>query len=179
MGSRARVEANRTRSTTGRIPALVSGVAVSAIILGVLGIAGITGVIPGGMSGTASDAPHQAPREPNGSPFQPSKCPLCGTVKSIRILELRVAPEDVHATGISGASTAGRTGRDDDSATIIETVVGAVTRNEGGKKANKRFAYRVTVRMDDGSYRTVSQSSPPAFAVGDRVRVVEGRLVRT
>jgi hypothetical protein len=34
------------------------------------------------------------------------------------------------------------------------------------------------VRMDDGSFRTVSLSSPPAFAVGDKVRVVEGKLVR-
>jgi hypothetical protein len=32
--------------------------------------------------------------------------------------------------------------------------------------------------MDDGSYRTVSLSSPPAMAVGDKVRVVEGKLVR-
>jgi len=38
----------------------------------------------------------------------------------------------------------------------------------------KRYAYRVTVRMDDGSFRTISVSSPPTFAVGDKVRVVEG-----
>jgi outer membrane lipoprotein SlyB len=42
----------------------------------------------------------------------------------------------------------------------------------------KRYAYRVTVRMDDGSARTLSQSSPPAFAVGDKVRPVDGALVR-
>jgi hypothetical protein len=38
--------------------------------------------------------------------------------------------------------------------------------------------WRVTLRMDDGSYRAVSLSRPPSFAVGDKVRVVEGRLVR-
>ena len=43
----------------------------------------------------------------------------------------------------------------------------------------KRYAYRVTVRMDDGSFRTISLSSPPNLAVGDKVRVVEGKLVRT
>jgi hypothetical protein len=37
--------------------------------------------------------------------------------------------------------------------------------------------YRVTVRMDDGSFRTVSQSAAPVFAVGDKVRVEQGRLV--
>jgi hypothetical protein len=42
----------------------------------------------------------------------------------------------------------------------------------------KRQVFRVTLRMDDGSFRAISLSSPPAFAVGDKVRVVEGRLVR-
>ena len=31
--------------------------------------------------------------------------------------------------------------------------------------------YRVTVRMDDGSERTLSLAAAPAFAVGARVRV--------
>ena len=38
----------------------------------------------------------------------------------------------------------------------------------------KRTAWRVTVRLDDGSVRTLSQSAPPSFAVGDRVRIVNG-----
>ena len=42
----------------------------------------------------------------------------------------------------------------------------------------KRLVWRVTLRMDDGSFRAISLPSPPAFAVGDKVRVVEGRLVR-
>jgi outer membrane lipoprotein SlyB len=44
--------------------------------------------------------------------------------------------------------------------------------------ANERQVYRVTVRMDDGSFRAISLSTPPAFAVGEKVRVVEGKLVR-
>jgi len=36
------------------------------------------------------------------------------------------------------------------------------------KNVKKRYAYRVTVRMDDGSFRTISLSSPPTLAVGDR-----------
>jgi hypothetical protein len=50
--------------------------------------------------------------------------------------------------------------------------------NSGESVARKRNAYRVTVRMDDGSYRALSLSSPPPFAVGDKVRVIEGKLVR-
>jgi outer membrane lipoprotein SlyB len=40
----------------------------------------------------------------------------------------------------------------------------------------KRVSYRVTVRMDDGSFRTVSQATAPAVAVGDRVRIANGAL---
>ena len=39
------------------------------------------------------------------------------------------------------------------------------------------FPYRVTVHMDDGSYRTFPLSERDAFAIGARVRVVDGALV--
>lgn len=37
--------------------------------------------------------------------------------------------------------------------------------------------YRITVRMDDGSFRALSQSHAPGVAVGDRVRITNGSLV--
>lgn len=42
---------------------------------------------------------------------------------------------------------------------------------------SKRIAYRVTVRLDDGSYRTLSQATPPSIAVGGKVRIVDGAVV--
>ncbi len=72
----------------------------------------------------------------------------------------------------------GRPGRAEagHSATILGFTGGDLIAGEPAVK--KRPAYRVTVRMDDGSFRAVSLSSPPALAVGDKVRVVEGKLVR-
>jgi hypothetical protein len=55
----------------------------------------------------------------------------------------------------------------------IRTVVVA-----GGADGAKRTVYRVTVRMDDGSYRTLSQAGPPAVAVGEAVRITDGAVVR-
>jgi len=150
------------------------------MIVGVLGVAGISGVIPGWMSGKASNAPQMAPtRESTRMPVQPSNCPLCGTVESIRTVELRSVPDAAGRAGASGAG-AGPTGQESGATTVLENVAEAIARggHEGEKNPSKRFAYRITVRMDDGSYRTVSQSTPPALAVGDKVRVVEGRLVR-
>jgi len=42
---------------------------------------------------------------------------------------------------------------------------------------SKRVVYRVTVRLDDGSYRTLSQTTTPSIAVGGKVRIVDGAVV--
>lgn len=42
---------------------------------------------------------------------------------------------------------------------------------------SKRVVYRVTVRLDDGSYRTLSQVAPPSIVVGGKVRIVDGAVV--
>jgi hypothetical protein len=42
----------------------------------------------------------------------------------------------------------------------------------------KRTVYRITVRMDDGSFRTLSQATPPSVAVGEAVRITDGAVVR-
>jgi hypothetical protein len=55
----------------------------------------------------------------------------------------------------------------------IRTVVVA-----GGAEGTKRTVYRITVRMEDGSFRTLSQPTPPAVAVGEPVRINEGAVVR-
>ncbi|MBW3511063.1 MULTISPECIES: hypothetical protein [Janthinobacterium] len=38
--------------------------------------------------------------------------------------------------------------------------------------------YRVTLRLDDGSTRTLMQNSQPGYQIGDRVKVVNGLLQR-
>jgi hypothetical protein len=53
--------------------------------------------------------------------------------------------------------------------------VAEVTSRDGASE--KRTAYRVTVRMEDGSFRTISQRAPPSVAVGERVRISDGGVV--
>lgn len=60
-------------------------------------------------------------------------------------------------------------------------VVAAVRKVEvkGGERSSVGVGvYRVTVRMDDGSERTVTQASAPAHGVGARVRVNGNALER-
>jgi outer membrane lipoprotein SlyB len=145
------------------------------MIVSLIGVGALLkGWLPGGLSSNEGDA---RPVDVEPKLLQRSSCALCGTVESIRTIEVR--DEAVGAAGATGGSaaavaserTAGRSGG------AAATFFGAGTAEH--EIARKRFAYRVTVRMDDGSFRTVSLSSPPTLNVGDKVRVVEGKLVRT
>jgi hypothetical protein len=49
---------------------------------------------------------------------------------------------------------------------------------EGQKPQGTRSSYRVTVKMADGSYRTLAQPTPPVVGIGDRVRLADGIVVR-
>jgi hypothetical protein len=53
-------------------------------------------------------------------------------------------------------------------------VVVEVKEVERGARSNKRFD--ISVRLQDGSVKTVSSGAPPAWKSGDKVRVVNGRL---
>jgi hypothetical protein len=46
-----------------------------------------------------------------------------------------------------------------------------------GRTAKAASQYEVRVRMSDGSTRTVTYSSAPAWKAGDRVRLQNGRVV--
>lgn len=157
------------RRSWARIGRPVAGIAAVAALLG-LAIAIIRGQ-PGVQPGAET---------PAARPASAGSCAICGAVVSIRILEVRdESAENGADTGAAaGLQASGRHGDAEASrsATILGFSGGAFAAGEPVVK--KRPAYRVTVRMDDGSFRTVSLSSPPAFAVGDKVRVVEGKLAR-
>jgi len=58
-----------------------------------------------------------------------------------------------------------------------EARVGAV----GSPEMQQRFielSYEITVRFDDGRYGLIEQADPGDLRVGDRVRLVKGRLER-
>ena len=128
------------QSGSTRISPLVVAVAASVTIACLVGVSAYTGMLPGKRVPTTRDEV-PLPRS-ESKPSQAAACALCGTIESIRSVDV---PDD--AGGTSGTTA-------------------------------PRKAFRVTLRMDDGSFRTISLSSPPAFAVGDKVRVVEGRLVK-
>jgi outer membrane lipoprotein SlyB len=65
----------------------------------------------------------------------------------------------------------------------VATAAGAGAGILGGKvieekvRATKRW--ETTVRLDDGSTKTISSESQPAWHAGERVRVVEGQILKS
>ena len=159
-----------------RIETLFAGRAVPVLIAGLVGVAAVTGWLHGGLSPKQGDA---RSADTGRKPVPTSNCALCGTVESIRTVEVRDEASGAGAAaGVPGSAGDQTTGGGDPAVTVLGAG-GAIAGSEIEKNMKKRYAYRVTVRMDDGSFRTISLSSPPTFAVGDTVRVVEGKLVRT
>ena len=70
-------------------------------------------------------------------------------------------------------------GRGNTAATVIGAAGGAYAGNQVERNAKKTVQYDVTVRMDDGSVRTITYDIEPGFRAGDKVRFVDGRLTRS
>src|SRR6266571_5035162 len=163
-----------------RIDPLFAGRTVSVfsvLIASVIGVGAVTGWLHSELSPKQGDA---RLADPGRNPVPANSCALCGTVESIRTVEVRdeAASAGAAAGGPGGTGAGEQTGGGGGTAVTLLGAEGAIAGNEIEKNVKKRYAYRVTVRMDDGSFRTISLSSPPTLAVGDKVRVVEGKLVR-
>jgi outer membrane lipoprotein SlyB len=171
------VTSRQTGST--RISSLVVATVASATIAGLIVLGALNGVLPGrgGTIRGEEPLPHVVPQARAGA------CALCGTIESIRVIEVYEeasatnsnaearTPSEAAGNGPGGAIAGGAT-------SMFDTLTSTMKGNDAEKSLRKRHVYRVTLRMDDGSFRAISLSSPPSFAVGDKVRVVEGRLVR-
>jgi outer membrane lipoprotein SlyB len=170
------MEAAAGQSGSARISPLLVAVVASVTIASLAGLSVMTGVLSNKPSPVRSEEPLTR-IEPK--PPRPGVCASCGTVEAIRTVEV------LEQAGATGGAQGLRTGKQSGEArpnaapSVLDTLSGAFAGSEAVTSARKRQAFRVTVRMDDGSFRAVSLSSPPAFAVGDKVRVVEGRLVRS
>ncbi|TXH86313.1 MAG: glycine zipper 2TM domain-containing protein [Rhodoferax sp.] len=123
-----------------------------------------------------------SPSRPAASPTQPvwdaaparTLCASCGTVESVTPIAQEGKPSGMGAVagavlgGLLGNQFGGGDGKT--LATIGGVLGGAYAGNTVEKRMNQQTSYRVLVRMDDGSTRSLEQSNP-AFGVGSRVNV--------
>jgi outer membrane lipoprotein SlyB len=137
---------------------------VSVVIFSLVGIAAMTGQMPMADSdiSVAGVRDEVSGIKPNITPIimekrasaqqmkRASPCVDCGVVDSIIVNAVN---------GDSGG-------------------VGMVSGREFEKTVNKPAAYQVKVRMDDGTDRVISQHDQPVFHVGEKVKIVNGMVVR-
>jgi len=69
-------------------------------------------------------------------------------------------------------------GRGNTAATVVGAAGGAYVGNEVEKNRNTKTRHVVYVKMEDGSTRNWTYSNPTSYRVGDKVKVVDRKLVR-
>ncbi len=122
-----------------------------------------------GIRPTAKPAPKPAAR-----PVAVASCQSCGVVDSVVAVQKKGEGTGAGAVvggvlgGVVGNQMGGGSGKT--AMTVLGAIGGGVAGNEVEKRARAETAYQVTVRMDDGSRRTLTLGSANVRK-GDRVEV--------
>lgn len=117
-----------------------------------------------------------------GSAPLAAACRECGTV-----VDVNTVKKDGEASG-AGAVVGGvlggvlghqvGSGRGNTAATVVGAGAGAYAGHQVEKNQKATTSYRVVVKMEDGGTRTFTYSNPTSYHVGDKVKVVDKKLVR-
>ena len=136
-----------------------------------------------------SPAPRVYGAAPAASPY-PAPAPVavaqicnsCGAIESVTPIERSTKPDGpgvgAVAGGVAGAVLGNRVGQGNGRtiATILGAIGGGFAGNAIEKNVRKETVYQVSVRMEDGSRRTVEVAQPPA--VGSKV-TVDGNTIHS
>jgi outer membrane lipoprotein SlyB len=113
-----------------------------------------------------------------GSSYGSARCQSCGVVQDVE----QVYVQDTgHGTlgavigAVAGGVLGNQVGKDNGrkAATVAGAVAGGVVGNQVGKRSGngETPAWRVTVRLDNGQFATVTQREDPGLRVGDYAEV--------
>lgn len=129
---------------------------------------------------TANAVP-SAPTTVAKTPSVPVKCNDCGVVEDIR--SKLVEPDGSGLGGVAGGVVGGLLGNQvgkgggRTAATVAGAVGGAFIGNKIEKTMKKKEVFEIVVRYEDGTTQTFPSDTPPAWRVGDKVRLENGVLV--
>lgn len=190
-------------NTSKQHPMMIAA-AVAVVLFCGVGIAAMMGWLPASVGGNSNDkqaqvenvkaeraqpeekspanspAPASAPDKIAAPAPAPASCTNCGVINSIREVNNRAEGSGVGAAGgavlggVLGNQVGGGSGRQ--LATIAGAIGGAVVGNQVEGRVNATRSYVITVRMDDGSTRTINQTAQPRWNSGDDVRIVDGQI---
>lgn len=179
---------------------LINIAAVAVIVASLAAVGAIMGIIPsahsdkqemertadvqkspaGDAKAAAQAAEGKVPQQQQPPQQGAATCPQCGVIESVRAVEVQGEGTGLGAVagGVTGAVVGSQFGNGNGRTAlgILGAAGGAYAGHTIEKNVRKRTSYRITVRMDDGTARTVYQSVPPGYGVGDKVKVINGAL---
>ena len=109
-------------------------------------------------------------------------CKDCGTVVDVKTVKKQGEGSGAGAViggvvgGVAGHQIG--SGRGNDVATVAGAVGGAYAGHQIEKSRNSTTSYQVRVKMENGIERVFNYAEPTAYRVGDKVKVVDKKLVR-
>lgn len=116
------------------------------------------------------------------SPAAFAKCNNCGTVTDLKTVQIKGEGSGLGAVagGVLGGVLGHQvgSGRGKDVATVAGAAGGAYAGHQVEKNAKSKTQYQVIVKMESGESRTFTFSSGTAYKVGDKIKVVDNKLVR-
>lgn len=178
------VYANKVKSHPLHVVAAVAVILFSAVGIGVM-----TGLIPTANSKTANvkttavaDTAAEHAQVNVKKAEVAAACANCGVVQSVQAVEKANEATGLGAVagGITGAVVGHQIGEGQGKslATVAAAVGGAFAGNKIEQNMRKSRIINVNVRMDDGTVRTMKLTADPGLLPGDKVKVVDGVLVR-
>jgi uncharacterized protein YcfJ len=109
-------------------------------------------------------------------------CIDCGTVTDVQTVKKQGEGSGAGMVlgGIAGGVLGHQvgSGRGKDVATVAGVAGGAYVGNEVEKSNKSTTSYVVRVKMEDGSNRSFTFSAPTSYQAGDKVKIVDRKLVR-
>lgn len=107
-------------------------------------------------------------------------CLNCGKIVSIRAVEQEGEASGLGAVagGVAGGVIGNQLGKGNGNTlmTVLGVGGGAYAGHTIEKRMKTHTAYLIKVRMENGSYRTITQYSQPQHSVGDLVKLQSGQL---
>jgi len=108
------------------------------------------------------------------------RCANCGVIASVREVEQTGQGTGLGAVGgaVAGGVLGNQVGggRGQDVMTVVGAVAGGIAGHQIEKKVRTTKSYEITVRMEDGSTRVLTEASQQAWRAGDRVKLIDGHL---
>jgi len=108
-------------------------------------------------------------------------CLDCGVVANVRQVTNEAKPSGAGAVigGLAGAVLGSNIGRGNTRtvASIAGAIGGGLLGNSIEKSRSQTTGYEVSLRMEDGSTRTIAADTMPSWRIGDKVRLVSGAIV--